>query len=201
MYGWEFFETGLPRQENAHVYEENDRPELEQRVAEQIATLLSLYGELGIVDLPTSYIYPEAAEDEDEVVPYRAIEMDPIDLDDDSEVIIFQLSVENNCDITPGIHYLEHLDEYGNVIRRIKFCDPSLNNPRPVLYDSKAGGTRLEMEVLGELHELLGITIATYIKHFDANDPPLDTTSYPASVSGLSEVFVAAPIPRGAELN
>lgn len=174
MSEWQFFKLSAPRPEDAVILTEEHRAALERSVSSHVASLLARYGKLTDCE---PYM-PEAAE---QAAAYDLIELAPIKFEDESEITIFQMPPEDLDSTETGKHYMEHLSyTSGLVIGSFVTYDPSLNLDPAITYnDDIHRGMRVEIDVLQEMFEMLGITLSSRSNVVDPNYPPIDTSLYP----------------------
>ena len=188
MYEWEFFDVAEPRPVDAFIFTEAERSELEVAVSESVAALLSRHGKIVNLDPPTPIDIAEGRTES-----FDTIELESIELDDESEVVVFQMSPDDPNNTEPGVHHIEHLLFDVQIMKALVCHDPSQNMRVPIYYES---GTRVELGVLQELLELLDITLRFEDDSGDEpNYPPIDTSLYPRlSVRGYREFVPPANI-------
>jgi len=202
MRNWEHFPLDEPRPEVTQIFKPNEREELERVVAEQVALLLSVFGRLTQLTLDMS-----ACVEIEDPSTYQFLETNGVVLEDHSEVSITQLPLVRNrigtdpeyesndskdenvdpdinmeWDSTPGLYSFELTDEDDEPIMTITVHHPS-HEARPLVYYYDHDW--VEMEVLQEMYEFLGVVTSRFLLNEVQNVPPLDSSCFPVRVSDL----------------
>jgi hypothetical protein len=151
-----------------------------------VATLLSLYGnEIGVELNIGDCIEVE------EPITYRVLCLEEEVLDDDSELAVGQLpEADEGWDTSEGVYFIEHNDDNGVPLTAFTVHDPS-HDSVPLIYHSH-DGSRLELNLLQELYEALGVVADSYLQTTTANDPPHIPTLYPIVATDLDFESVVA---------
>ena len=176
MSEWKYFDMSDPRPDTVPVPGSKGRANLEHEVAQQVALLLSLYGQIEETEVDNSP-NPEF----EEPITLQVLRLDEELLDDDTELVVSQLPRSGGeWDLRPGVHSVEHVDDQDLPIRSITVHDPSHRIDPPIYYSN---GQRVELDVVQELHDALDIMGRSYTFSILPNNPPLETSSFPAVVS------------------
>ncbi len=200
MRKWNHFEVGEPRSQTAFVYKADERHMLELAVAEQVSELLGNYGQVEEVDVNESGFVMSAKDITEfaSFVSYNALSLEPLPLEDDSKIQVCQLPIydDGRWETGPGVFSVEHISEDDIPMLNIIIHHP-MHGIEPPVQDS--AGNTVDLELLQELHELLGALTRGYIEAGVVNNPPHDTMQYPVLIDsepityGYRSELITAP--------
>lgn len=175
-----------PRPE-AQVFAADRRADLERVVADHVAVLLSVYGQLEEVEVDLT-----DCPDIEDLITYTFLDLEGIVLQDGSELVITQFPIKAKAwDPTPGVYAIEHVDEDDMHIQSITVHDSSHDAKPPIYYHNRQP---LDLDVLQELYEILGILLKDHMQGSDYNDPPHDPRSFPMPIIDLAFESIIAQL-------
>ena len=130
MSSWEHFPVTEERPSGVRIFSEKEHAELELIIATQIATMLSDYAACKPVEVDNSDCV-----DIDEYKSYYALELEPIAMENDGELVIQQLPYsDDGFDASTGLHCIEVVDEDDVMQRQFGCWDPNIDVERRI-YD------------------------------------------------------------------
>jgi hypothetical protein len=112
-----------------------------------------------------------------ESLEYDFIKLLPFLLMDESQLEIGQFNFVNETYNTePGVHFIEHTDEDGVILRHfIVRHAKSIQRP----FVKNEDGSRVDIPILGELYEALMALERDLVQNEPVNRNPIDVTQYP----------------------
>lgn len=176
MSSWEHFPVFEERPSGVRIFTEKERAELEFVIATQIVTMLSDYATCNPVEVDHSDCI-----DIEDYKSYYALELEPVAMENDGELIIQQLPYSGNgFDASTGLHCVEVVDEDDVMQMQFACWDPDLDVERRI-YDP-VENKHIPQPVLQELYEALVVCSYILAHTGEVNRVPHETSAYPIPV-------------------
>lgn len=178
MSAWNIFKLEVDRPETTKVYREADRHILEMRLARRVSYLLASYGDPTDVEVDVCHSIEVA-----DTKSFVALEVEPVDLGDNTTLYINQIPVVAGEVITdPGTHAIMLEDYNGFPVLAASVLDPSSQTEK--LVEAHDGQT-LPIPTLLECVDALNVVVEALYRdpYYSRNQMPYDPSTYPQVVS------------------